>query len=188
MLPHCLLKDILLTELGKRSRIDIQGLKRQLQPKKITPQHTLIASPPDFPTLPKLVHLVAALLVQDPSLVSAITGPLPKSHLSGYAFIVQLVDLLKEKPFLTAGALREYWRGQQEEGLIAMLAKWEHTIPEKGIKDEFSGAVRQLMLLAFDEEIDCLLAKAAQEGLTESEKMRLSQSIAKKKSFLVKTP
>ncbi len=44
-------------------------------------------------------------------------------------------------------------------------------MPETGLNNEFLGAIRQLTLLSFEEEINRLLAKAAQEDLSEGEKL-----------------
>ncbi|TAK77536.1 MAG: DNA primase, partial [Gammaproteobacteria bacterium] len=80
--------------------------------------------------------------------------------------------------------LIEYWRNHPQAAFIHQLAQWEHMIPEEGIKEEFLGMIRQLNIVGIDEEINRLLAKAAQEGLSEEEKIELSTWIAKKKSIV----
>jgi len=189
-LPTGLFQGIVIEELSKRARVDIGELKQQVKnPEKtsaaiLASGATASANRGHKTKLPTPVRLAMSLLVQYPSLASLIQEPLPKTNLPGYTFLEQLIEIVKKKPDITTGALLEYWRGQKEEAFIAKLAHWEHMIPEEGIKNEFLGAIRQLTALGFEEEINRLLAKAAQEGLTEQEKQELSAWIAKKKAII----
>jgi DNA primase len=99
-------------------------------------------------------------------------------------FLIQLIEIIKNNPQITTGVLIEYWRGQKEEPLVTQLARWEHMIPDSGLKSEFLGALRQLSSLGLDEEINYLLAKGAQQSLTEEEKQQLTNFIAKKKAIV----
>jgi DNA primase len=119
--------------------------------------------------------------LQHPYLVELIQGPLPPFHASWHALLSQLIQIIQQNSTITTGTLLEYWRGQKEENFMAKLAHWEHMVPDAGLKNAFLGAIRQLTLLSFDEEINRSLAKATQEGLTEDEKLELSMWIGKKK-------
>lgn len=186
-LPRGILHSMLIEELSKRARVDINDLKQQDSMSNITQPSDIVVAAPAKPvtiTLPTPMRLAISLLVQYPDLVKDVPDLLPNCELPGYKFMARLIEIIQANPSITTGSLLEYWRGQQEEGFIAQLAHWEHTVPESGIKNEFLGAIRQLTLLGYDAEINRLLAKAAQEGLAEAEKMELSSWIAKKKSVV----
>jgi DNA primase len=187
-LPAGLFQGIILDELSKRARIDAQELKQQIKHPEETPP-TGVRPPADAllefkSKLPQPVQVAITLLIQHPHLVTLITEPLPKSELPGYAFMLQLIEIIKKNANITTGALLEYWRGQKEEAAIAKLAHIEHMIPETGIESEFLGTLRQLITLGMDAEINGLLAKAAQQGFPDSQKLELSALIAKKKALV----
>lgn len=185
-LQHGIFQGILLEELSKRARVDINDLKQQVKNPDETSSSELTGITGTMPTktkLPQPIRLAMALLIQHPHLASHIQEPLPKSDLPGYLFLTQLLELIQKSPNITTGALIEYWRGQKEENFIAKLAHWEHMAPDSGVKSEFLGAIRQLKILGIDEEINRLLAKASVDELSADEKLSLSDWIAKKKAF-----
>jgi DNA primase len=189
-LPAGLFQGIILEELSKRARIDIQELKQQIKRPEEAPLTTPIAPASSEAVLefknklPPPVQLAMTLLIQYPHLVSLITEPLPKSDLPGYTFMIQLIEIIKKNTHITTGALLENWRGKKEEASIAKLAHIEHMIPEAGIESEFLGTLRQLITLGIDAEINGLLAKAAQGGFPDNQKLALSALIAKKKALM----
>lgn len=187
-IPCEILPEILLEELAKRARIDINELRQQLK-KAGSATANVINLPEQHDTnKPKLkgpMQAALALLVQNPQLANLITEALPESSLLGYAFLQRLITIIQQQPTINTAGLIEYWRGQKEERFIANLACWEHTIPEAGIANEFLGTMRQLTILVIEEEINRLLAKAAKEGLAEEEKQALTNWIVKKKTVTV---
>lgn len=183
-LPAGLFQGMLLDELSKRARVDMADLKQQVTTGHDKPLVISTANPEPKSKLPAPIRLAMSLLVQYPFLGRLIEEPLPQYHLSGYSFLVHLIEIVQKKPDITTGTLIEYWRGQKEEAFVTKLARLEHMIPEEGIKNEFLGAMRQLTVLGLDEEINRLLAKAAQEGLSDEEKQVLSACIARKKAII----
>lgn len=183
-LPPCLLQRMMLDELSKRARIDIQELLQQIKLPPEAKAMTVTATPAPKVKWPAPVRLALILLVQYPSLANLIKEPLPACDLPGYAFMIQLIEIINKNTSVTTGALREYWRGQPEESFIVKLAQTEHHVPATGVENEFLGALRQLTALNHDHAINRLLAKASQEGLSDQEKLDLSDWIAKKKAIV----
>lgn len=184
-LPPGIFQGILLEELSKRARVDLADLKQQVKIGSTAQPAPAAAEPAASPArlkLPTPVKLVIALLLEQPALAAHLTEPLPSSQLPGYGFLLHLIALCKENPNITSPALIEQWRGSPEEAFVMKMLQWEHLVPEAGIKNEFLHAIRQVTLLSYDEEINRLLAKAAQDGLTEEEKIELSGWINRKKS------
>lgn len=181
-LQSSLFQGMLMEELAKRARVDINELKQQVKHQEMTQPEAFSQTGASKSKLPTPLRLVLALIIQNPYLATLISDPLPHS-LPGHAFISQLIEIVHKSPNITTGALIEYWRGQKEEAFISKLAHWDHCVPIAGVKSEFLGAIRQLLTLGFDEEINRLLAKAAQEELSDDEKMELSAWIYKKKKL-----
>jgi DNA primase len=186
-IPPGIFQGILIDELGKRARVDVAELKQQMKGKQAPAAAPSLQNVPDKGKgkLSSPMHLALALLIQHPHLAKLVQEPLAANDLTGFSFLVQLIEMLKASPHITTGMLLEYWRGQKEEAFIAKLSHWEHSIPENGIENTFLGTLRQLNTLAFDQEINRLLAKAAQEGLSDDEKRELSAWISKKKACAV---
>lgn len=185
--PSEILPEILLEELSKRARIDLNELKQQVK-KAETISPSVIHLPEiqidaSKPKLKPAMQTALALLVQQPSLVNHIVDPLPAGNLTGLSFLRRLIELIQKDPSMNTAQLMEHWRDQKEERFLANLACMELNIPEAGMINDFLGTLRQLNTLIMEEEINRLLAKASQEGLSESEKQELSSWISRKKSL-----
>lgn len=186
--PAGILSEILLEELARRARLSLSELKKQAKTGDVAkPEATQTAAA----VIPKQklnppVQAALALLVQHPQLAS-VTHALPDTSVPGYAFLQQLISMIRATPEITTAGLRERWRGQTEEAWINELACWQHTIPETGITQEFLGSLRQIHLLSIDNEINNLLSKGAHTPLSDEEKQSLSGWIAKKKALAVQT-
>lgn len=183
-----ILQGILLEELSKRARVDLNGLKQQVkskEPSKPT-DHTsapLKAETPVQTKLPSSIRLALALLIQHPHLAIALPQPLPDCSLPGFTLLTRLLEIIRSNPTISTGMLLEHWRGQKEGALIAKLAQDEHMMPEAGMENELLGTIRQIISQDLDAEINRLLAKAAQNGLSDEEKVALTTCIAKKKNL-----
>lgn len=175
-LPKSLFQNMLLEELSKRARINIQklALSESKESAYKTQKHEL--------NLPSPLKLVLALLIQHPSLAQGIKEMPPPSALEGHSFLIQLIEIIHQSPHITTGRLIEYWRDKKEQQWIAELAEWEHLVPAKGLEKELAGALKQLTLLSLDVEINHLLAKAASGSLNHEEKEVLTKAISKKKA------
>jgi DNA primase len=179
--PAGIYQDILYSELEKRARVEL-GHAPSAKPAEADPiyqndDEKLKAR------LPQPIRLALTLLVQHPYLAGLALELPAAAHLPGLVFMNQLIDMIKQNLQMTTGTLLEYWRGQKEERFVAKLAHWEHSVPETGIEQEYRGALRQIHTLASDNDINRLLAKAAQEGLSAEEKAELAACIARKKAY-----
>ncbi len=68
-------------------------------------------------------------------------------ELPGSALLLELLELLRERPHLSTGALLEHWRGRDEERHLAALAAQELLIGEQEevtLEAEFLDALKQL--------------------------------------------
>lgn len=185
-IPSGMYQSILLEELSKRARIDINDIKQNVKSTKNTP--SLAKSSSNAPhssktKMPSPIRLAITLLIQKPELIEYASPLSPFLQFPGASFFAQLIEIIQKDPHITTGRLIEHWRGEKEGEYIATLAKTKPIVPDEGIKNEFVGAMRQLLNLGLEEEINGLLAKAAQDGLTQDEKHTLSDRIGKKKAL-----
>ena len=184
-IPGGILPGILLDELGKRARIDAQGLKLQYQatqpttPDAVTPMMALPDEPPA--KVPPAIRLALTLLVQYPALATHIKEPFPNARLPGLALLNQLHEMISKHPSLHTGALVECWRDHKAGPYLAKLASSEHLIPETELARAFQNTLQQCEALIIELEINRLLTKANAEGLTPEEKSQLTAWIIKKK-------
>lgn len=189
-LPAGIFQTMMVDDLAKRSRVHAEELKAQIKtgnydnhleatfktdPITTAEPKTKLAAP---------MKLVLALLVQYPHLASHLPAQLEVIDTPGFTFLTHLLEIIQKCPNIKTGALLEYWRGQKEEVFVSKLAQLDTMVPEAGAQHEFIGAIRQLRTLSLDEEINRLLAKAAQENLADLEKQRLSSLIAQKKALI----
>lgn len=170
-LPEGIFQQMMFEELAKRTRLNIE----QLQPQAKIIQPTMRAIQKARP--PSALRLAIALLVQQPELANCLTGSLPKVEMQGYDLLLQLVELIKQNPGLNTGSLLELLRDKPEASVVAKLAQLEHMIPEKGIKNEFLGAIERMRVLGNKQIIEQMLAKASQTGLSPEEKEKLRELI-----------
>lgn len=185
-LPTGLFQGLLLDELANRGRVNLADLKAQLktegdtQPEQLSP---VLVAEPNETKLPAALKMALALLVQYPRLAATLKEPLPTNAQPGVRFMSQLIDKINKSNIATTGLLLEHWRDEKEEPFIKKLAQVEHMIPEAGIENAFLDMIRQIIGIGIDEEINALLAKASQAGLTEAEKATLATKITQKKAL-----
>ncbi|MBA3661566.1 MAG: DNA primase [Gammaproteobacteria bacterium] len=187
LVPANLFRNLLLEGLSRRSRIPLPDLIHQLG--LPSPSEATLSAPKPTLALAKLpnpMRLVLSMLVKQPDLIQYLPQPFHLADVPGKVFLLELVDIIQKKPNISTGTLFEHWRGKEEAALFMDLASIEQTLPQTGLKPEFEGAVN--MLLFFDQEnvIKALLAKAANEGLTNAEKIALTNKIQDKKLLINK--
>ncbi len=174
-LPDGIFKQLMMEDLAKRVRIDIEHIK---QP--ITSAHYK-KNPVKTKHKPRsALTLAILLLLQQPELAQLVTDPMPLLDSRGFDIFLELLKMAKNQTNLKTGAIIERWRNREEAPLLAKLAQTEHMIPESGIENEFLGAIAQLRKLAHQQAIHQLLAKANQAALSEQDKLLLNSLINSK--------
>lgn len=187
-LPAGIFQGIMIDELARRARVDASELRQQIRQTGTSTPQNIPVTPAPQPSLtkaklPASVRIALSLLVQNPTLVNEINDPLPDLDIPGYLFLKDLVNIIKSNPVTTTGALIEVFRDRKEADFITMLASLQQMTPDSGMIDEFKGAIQKMANLGIENEINRLLAKAAQDGLSDKEKVELSTWIAQKKTI-----
>ena len=133
-----------------------------------------------------LVRSAIALLLQQPALASEIPIPLRFTALDqpGVALLVDMLQLVHERPDITTGGVIEHFVDREEHAALQKLAS--QTIPgdEASWRTALSDAVGQLEQLALRQRVDVFEARIRQAGsmsaltLEEREELRSLQAQA----------
>ena len=128
---------------------------------------------------PSLVRIAITLLLHYPALAQQ-AGELPllrELDRPGVGLLVELLELLAERPHLTGAALLERWRDREEGRYLSQLAMQEVLLEgQEGAGREFIAALGKLRDLAKARRLEVLRAKSqSTAGLTDDEKSELKQ-------------
>lgn len=157
----------------------LQSLNAVLKPTVSRSKQNTMTTPK---RVPSPVRIAIALLLQTPTLIKYIETTEHWTNLPtpGIALLLELVTVLRQHPQATTGALMEYWRDRKEAATIAKLAVWEHHVPAEGIEEEFLGVLTRLKQRSQEQQVEKLLQKAGNEGLTDEERATLLQLLKNK--------
>ncbi|MGE3920735.1 MAG: DNA primase [Gammaproteobacteria bacterium] len=118
---------------------------------------------------------VLSLILQLPSL--AINLPSIEEintwHLPGKELLLEILTLIQNDSKITTGIILEHFREHEYQPLLSELATLDWSIPESGFQAEFQGSWDLLKSGMREQEIESLLSKASQMGLTNEEKAYL---------------
>ncbi len=179
-MPKGIFHQLMMEQLATIVGMDLDNLiSHQLVPKDSTVQikpsthNTKQLSP---------IRLAIALILQHPHLIQEV--PLPESvtaiPIKGISILTQLYAQIGAQPQLSTGGLLEHWRHKKEGTELAKLAAWDLLIPSEGARAELMGVFDKLTATGLEQQLQQLLAKANQDGLTVQEKQTLLKLLEKK--------
>ena len=121
-----------------------------------------------------LVRRALLLLLNLPTLAQQVgdTQRLRQLQLPGMILLCDVLDLWRNHPHLSPGALVEHWRGQDNWRHLVKLMNAPLSIPEEGIADEFDGVLARFETMLNEQRFDELCSK---EPLTQEEKQELNR-------------
>lgn len=180
------LRDMLLNELAKLTRIKIEKLNTHLpQPKTEKTSLQKILQKNKI----SLIRTAITLLIQHPKLINQLQEDIPQLDAPGMPLLHELIQVITKRltakdseSALTTGTLLEYWRDKTEGRQLATLASQELLIPIEGLDKEFCGTIQAIKLQANQENIKQLISQAASGTLTNQEK-ELLQKLLKEKNI-----
>lgn len=117
------------------------------------------------------------LLLHRPSLVSLLEDGVVLEGLDqpGLPLLRQLVELLRENPQLSCGAIVERWREETAGRHLAALASRPLVLPEEGLETQFRAVLQNLAALRDEQRWEHLLAKVRLGTATDAEKREYSE-------------
>ena len=122
-----------------------------------------------------LVRSAVALLLQQPSLGTAVAPPYGFEGLRqpGVDLLLQLLDLIQQRPDITTGALLEHFVEHEQRDALHTLAAQVLPGEPATWRHELLDAVAQLARQTLQQRLDELQAKQRSQGLDEADKYEL---------------
>jgi DNA primase len=122
-----------------------------------------------------LVRTAIAMLIQQPRLVEAMEPPYLFAALRqpGVPLLMELIELIRERPQIQSGALLEHFEGREERNALDKLVMQDLGIAPERWSVEFTDCLRQLDRQTRQQRLDEINARAAESGfagLSDAEK------------------
>src|SRR5688572_348327 len=174
-IPDGAFRDLMHARLG-----EITGLGKP--PPAAAPEPAPRISRPrsQAPAQRSIVRAAIELLVQQPSLVQALEPPYIFYALDkpGVALLRELIELARERPDITTGALLEHFAEREEYAALSKLALRDLMIDPTQYAENFRGAIEKLNLETEAQRRSVLLDKQAQGTLSDVDKQELRELLA----------
>ncbi|SBV37200.1 DNA primase [uncultured Stenotrophomonas sp.] len=133
------------------------------------------------PTAPvqkrSLVRAAIALLLQQPSLATSLAGhhAVAGLRLPGIELLLELLDLVQQRPDISTGALLQHFDGREEQAALHRLAAIDLPGDEASWAQELHDALAQLEKQLLQQRLDELQTKQRQQGLDDTDKYELRE-------------
>ncbi|MCW4456002.1 DNA primase [Flavobacterium sp. MXW15] len=132
-----------------------------------------------------LVRAAIAVLLQRPSLALTLEDHHGFSglRLPGIELLIELLELVRQRPDISTGALLEHFTGREEQASLHRLAAMALPGDEKVWAQELHDAVAQLEKQLLQQRLDELQAKQRQQGLDDTDKYELRELLKARASL-----
>jgi DNA primase len=126
---------------------------------------------------PSMVRQAITLLVNFPAIGTEVTVPpgLGQVRQKGTHLLLELLELTREHPGLTPGAVVERFRDRPEGRHLAELLASPVLVSESAAARELADSLQRILVLNREERIAELVSKAGAGGLTDEEKAEFRQ-------------
>lgn len=132
-----------------------------------------------------LVRAAIAILLQQPSLALGIDGHrgLSGLRLPGIELLIELLELVQQRPEITTGALLEHFTAREEQAALHKLAAIELPGDEQAWAQELHDAMLQMEKQLLQQRLEELQAKQLQQGLDDTDKYELRELLKARASL-----
>ncbi|MEO7431598.1 MAG: DNA primase [Dokdonella sp.] len=171
-IPDGAFRDLMLAELDKTT-----GVRMQVAAVAESPSPRRTSAQP-----PSLVRSAVGLLVQSPSLATAIEPPWTFAvlRLPGIALLIELIGLCRARPDITTGSLIEHFGEREEAKALRKLAIMEFPGGMDEARTEFLDATAQLERQTRNQRLDDLCRQQEESALSDDEKQELRSLLVAK--------
>ncbi len=132
-----------------------------------------------------LVRAAIAILLQQPSLALGIDGhrTLSGLRLPGIELLIELLELVQQRPEITTGAVLEHFTGRDEQAALHKLAAIELPGDEQAWAQELHDAMLQMEKQLLQQRLEELQAKQLHQGLDDTDKYELRELLKARASL-----
>ncbi|MEZ8147743.1 DNA primase [Enterovibrio norvegicus] len=152
------------------------GLPDEQQLEKLISQQGKAQARKPLPEMKRTpMREVITLLLQNPRFAESLPplGGMDELNIPGLKLFTTMLELCIQRPNITTGQLLEFWRGTEQEALLAKLASWELPINEYNALDVFLDSLDKILAQCVSQQIDKLQAKDRSVGLSAEEQREL---------------
>ncbi|MBE1276329.1 DNA primase [Enterovibrio baiacu] len=152
------------------------GLPDEQQLEKLISQQGKTQARKPLPEMKRTpMREVITLLLQNPGFAESLPplGGMDDLNIPGLKLFTTMLELCLQRPNITTGQLLEFWRGTDQEALLAKLASWELPITEHNALDVFLDSLDKILAQCVSQQIDKLQAKDRSVGLSAEEQREL---------------
>ncbi|PML81492.1 DNA primase [Enterovibrio norvegicus] len=152
------------------------GLPDEQQLEKLISQQGKAQARKPLPEMKRTpMREVITLLLQNPRFAESLPplGGMDDLNIPGLKLFTTMLELCMQRPNITTGQLLEFWRGTEQEALLAKLASWELPINEYNALDVFLDSLDKILAQCVSQQIDKLQAKDRSVGLSAEEQREL---------------
>lgn len=172
-MPHGALRRLAFERLAELARTSVDALEDRGEREAPARRAAVIRRTP--------VRTAISLLLQCPRLAErADRDALARLDLPGVPLLLELVELLKEKPHLNTAAVVESFRNRDAHSHLAQLAGWTLSVPDEGLEREFDEKLALIRDEGLTRRLAALEAKDRGKGLDDEERRQLRELLREK--------
>lgn len=171
-IPEGAFGDLMKQELSRLTGVGTSASAQQSTPKPRPPAR--MAAPTQKRSL---VRASIAILLQRPSLAASLEGVHDFSglRLPGIDLLMELLDLVRQRPEISTGALLEHFAERDEQAALQTLAAQELPGDEHSWAIELHDVVAQLDKQLLRQRVEELQAKQRAQGLDDTDKYEMRE-------------
>lgn len=186
-IPKSTIRDLLIDELGQRSKMTPKDVLRSLRRKTSDheePQAQALSSVKAYRLVQSPMRAAIHLLLLNPGLSQHITAewlePLQALTLPGADLWKSLLERTRAQPEWILAQLLESYRDQADfPTLLKLSSQPALDLSDQALQQEWSAVLKKLLALEQDQRIQSLTGLMKQQGLTEAEKNELVKLLQK---------
>jgi len=182
-LPPGVYRHLMLDRLAQLAHMERDALERMLGGESVPAVAKAMPAKPSPSThkhQPSLVRSAIALLLQRPALAQQAAEPqqLTGLQLPGMPLLLEMLDLLRQRPHLTTASLLEHWRGSEQGKHLFALAQRDMLLSaeQDDLEREFADTLQRLASQLRQQRRRELEQKPFRE-LSDAEKAELAQLV-----------
>ena len=178
-LPDSTFRQLMVEQLAVLAQTTVERITGRLEIP--LPETTTAAAPQARPvrqsTGKSPVRQALELLLYQPSLAAEIQQPdfLQHCDVAGVPLLVEVLELLRQHPDLSTGAVLEHWRGREESRFLSKLAHWNPPLDDLELVADLRGHLNEIQLQYIENRINFLGSEQSQRQLSRAEKQEYGE-------------
>jgi len=172
-LPDSMFRQLMVERLAELAGTGVGSLEDRLEkppPAPPPPRQAQPRSARQTGSKSPVRHAIELLLYQ-PTLAERLELPplVERCELPGVSLLLELLELLQDRPGLNTAAIREHWRDREEGRYLHKLASWNPAADNLELQADLQGLVNDIQRQHIENRIDFLNTEQKHRTLTAAE-------------------